>query len=93
MVSLFGRGFDSLQLHSINQEAAEYQRLLFYFLFFIFLFFIFIQAIHTIFYFTSPQHFQEINNIYTFYIFHSAVHRFERNDNSATLSRSVTKND
>ena len=31
MVSLFGRGFDSLQLHSINQEAADIQRFLFYF--------------------------------------------------------------
>ena len=33
MVSLFGRGFDSLQLHSINQETAEYQRFLFLFLY------------------------------------------------------------
>lgn len=81
MVSLFGRGFDSLQLHSINQEAADSQRLLF----------IFTQAIHTILYFTSPQHFQEINNIYTFYIFHSAVHRIERNDNSATLRKIRSK--
>lgn len=33
MVSLFGRGFDSLQLHSINQEAADIQRFLFLFLY------------------------------------------------------------